>query len=230
MVDSDFIDQFFADLNKGLSVRDFLSKLDAVTNSIRIAGFTKQHRLGSGKFKKLADEIRPVARYCRLHLMEQDRVSFALDSSYPDCVVSKNGCSFDVEVTLADALKRHHLMRELNEAGRGRGYVAVDELAGRQAFKSAMSECARSYSTAEVVDIVFRDLLKCAERKSRHTGDVLLIELDLQALPLSRYEEHLSHFASAVKALQFDTVYMTGRTDQGDSCLQLKNTGNTPEK
>jgi len=223
MGDQTELDDFYEALKNGVSVDTFLRRYDEIFPIIHKLGFTEDYRLGRGKLKCLSDEITPVARFCRFHTRVHDKICFALDETYPDCIIEfDNGRRLEVEVTVANALKRKNLMTELNNSGKGRGFINVHEDAPHQDFLNSMEAEPKAYSTDEVIECVRHDLLLRAERKKFHQGDTLLVELDLVILPSCRWQEHLATFSREVESLSFENIFLTGRGSRGDLCMRIK--------
>ena len=61
----------------------------------------------------------------------------------------------------------------------------------------------------------------CARKKSKFTGDTLLIDASLETLPGNRWDDFWKALANEVGKLTFDEVYVTGRSDQ-EICRRIK--------
>lgn len=160
--------------------------------------------------------------------MLEDSINFAFDNTFPDCVIRQpSGLKRDIEVTVAQALKRLHLMEDLNREGISRGFLNVPEDASRRCFDRAMTEEPEAYSTEQAIRLIEHDLALRAEGKKFHKGDIPLIEADLEPLPPSRWEEFVGQLAESVRGLAFQEVYLTGRGLDGDIAMLLKRDGDS---
>lgn len=219
----DQLEVFYAAIKRGLTVAEFLSQLDQIRVFIHSHGLTEDYRLARGRVKKLCDEVTPVARFVRMHSKTEDWISFALDDQYPDCLLChKDGSKREIEVTIALARERFHLMKELNETGIGRGFIGIPDNAPSEQFNLAMTRDRRAYSTVEVIDSIEHAIDLCAQNKLRYRGNTLIIEADLLTLPSTRWLESLARFSKKVSALNFAEVHLTGFGNDGDICLRLK--------
>ena len=76
--EEDKLDDFYTTIKSGTTVSNFLEKYECIFRFIHSEGLTKDYRLGSGRVKKLRDEVTPVARFVRQFAAPTDRISFAL--------------------------------------------------------------------------------------------------------------------------------------------------------
>jgi hypothetical protein len=221
--DKDRLDCYYTALKAGLTVGVFLEQHRRVLEFVHAHGLTEDYRLGRGRTKKLRDEVAPVARFARTCTEPNDRIRFALNDTYPDCVICHaDGRKREIEVTIAQARKRLFLMKELNEKGIGRGFVDVREDVSTTQMRDAMEREPEAYSTDQVVNCIQYDIDLRAQRKKWHQGDTLLVEVDLEVLAPSRWEDFLTRFTENVRGLSFHEVYLTGRGDNGDTALRIK--------
>lgn len=219
----DQLEDFYAVLKSGTTVATFLSQYDKIIQFVHARGLTENYRRGNGRVKKLRDEISSVARFVRTYAESEDQILFALGDTYPDCVVCRrDGSKRQIEVTVAQALERLYVMKELNEKGTGRGFLGLSDDAPHQEFRDQMGHERRMYSTDEAVQGIINAIKICAENKRHYQGDVLLIEAPLGTLPMDRWVQSKQLFSEKAKALQFCEVYVTGRSDDHDICLQIK--------
>jgi hypothetical protein len=216
------LDDFYAALRGGLPVSALIAGYERMVDLTHAAEMTAEFRLGSGQLKKLKDEVLPVVRFVRLHATADDLVRFAIGSSYPDCEwVPVGKRKREIEVTVGQAKERLHTMRELNECGKSRGFVGLSDSEPQTAFEEVMRQPREGYSIERVVRCVSEALASCVENKSRHQGDILLIEItNLQTLPDEQWLRHLTSFQEAVHDAPFAEVYMTGRSHD-NICLRL---------
>lgn len=226
----DELDDFYDVLRSGITVESFLEKQAEILGFMHAWGLTNDYRLGKGRVKKLRDEIVPVARFVRAHAKPEDRIRFALDDTHPDCTLChQDSRRREVEVTVAQAQERFHLMKELNEKGTARGFLGITDDSARQDFKDRMGCERKAYSTEEVLRCIQSAIELCAQNKLRYRGDTLLIEAPMETLPVDQWSQLPERFADneQLKALSFSEVYVTGSSGDGsgwakDICLKIK--------
>ena len=219
----DKLDDFYEILRMGLTVERFLHLRKEIFGFVHSHELTKDYRLGRGRVKRLCDEVTPVARFVRECAKPEDWVSFTMDSQYPDCVVChQDGRKRELEVTMAQARERFHLMSDLNETGTSRGFIGLTDNTPTQHFKDAMGSERQAYSTDEVISCIQHAIQLRVRKKKKYKGNTLLIEADLLILPSARWDEFRTRFTKEAKVLNFCEVYLTGRGDSGDIILKIK--------
>jgi len=134
----DRLAEFFGVLRGETTVGDFLETFERLIPRMHAAGLGDQYRLASDDLKKLRDEISPVARFVRAHANPKDRISFALNNTFPDCTLyHRNGRTRGIEVTVARGLARFNEMTEMNECGETRGFIELQDNASRTDIAAA---------------------------------------------------------------------------------------------
>ena len=219
--EEDPLDDFYTTIKNGTTVSNFLEKYERIFTFIH-PDLTEDYRLGSGRVKKLRDEVTPVARFVRKFAAPADRISFALSDAAPDCCVTHEGTRRrEIEVTVAQGRERYELMRELNQNGIGRGFLGLSDDAPTDHFKERMNQPKKGYDTEEIVRTFICAVAICARKKSKFTGDTLLIDAPLETLPANRWDNFWESLANEVEKLTFDEVYVTGCSDQ-EICRRIK--------
>ena len=217
------LDDFYAALKSGTTVANFLERYDGIIWFIHKEGLTKDYRLGSGRVKKLRDEVSPVTCFVRMHAAPEDRICFAPDDTAPDCIVKHGDDRLrEIEVTVAQARERLNVMTELNQTGTGRGYLGLSDDAPTEDFLRRMDQPRIAHSTEEIGRSIICAVAICARKKSKSRGDTLLIETPLETLPADRWDNFRVPLAETVKDLTFPEVYVTGRSGDRDICLRIK--------
>ena len=220
--EEDKLDDFYTTIKSGTTVSNFLEKYDCIFRFIRSEGLTEHYRLGSGRVKKLRDEVTPVARFVRKFAELEDRILFALSDKTPDCCVMHEGNRLrEIEVTVAQGTERFYVMRELNETGTGRGHLGLSDDAPTDHFKERMNQPRSGYTGEEIGRTLICAVAICARKKSRFTGDTLLIDAPLETLPGNRWDDFWKALANEVGKFTFNEVYVTGRSDQ-EICQRIK--------
>ncbi len=236
----DFKDNFEAyweTLRNGTTVGDFLEGFKCIIPHMQTAGLVGQYRRGRKEsgidLKKLRDEVSPVARFIKVYARPEDKISFLLDNGFPDCTVChQDGLKRGIEVTLARGKARFLGMTELNQYGETGGLIELQDDALKEDIKAAKEQRKEKeqrremYSTDDAINNVVSAVEISAERKERHEGHTLLIEVvpDMHALPKVRWlclPKRLADNAT-VKALKFSEVYVTGICGESDLILKIK--------
>ncbi len=218
----DDLDDFYAALKRGATVASFLEDYQRIKEFIHAAGLTEDYRLARGRTKKLSDEVVPVVRFVRMNASSEDRISFALDNTSPDCLVRhEDGRLREIEITVIQARERFNVMAELNTTGTGRGFIGLSDDAPTEEFNAKMDQPSVGYSTDEVSQSIIRGVALAARRKRNHQGHTLLIEAPLQTLAAERWDEFRAQLAEKVKELAFSEIYVTGRSKR-DICLRIQ--------
>ncbi|WP_151611564.1 hypothetical protein [Sinorhizobium alkalisoli] len=230
--DSDALDDFYAALKEGLAVDDFLRRRKQIFQFVKSIGLIDDYVLGRRRMAKLRDEVTPAARFVRGHARPDDEIQFALDGTYPDCVVrNRHGCKREIEVTVARAQERLALMERAIKGGEVRGIINVQDheelvVFRRPAEHAGDPDKVGAYSTEQLFSLIVDAVETRAKRKARHKGDTLLIEIlpDMYALTDDRVRdlEALLLQSEEVKRLSFSDVYVLGYGHQGDICMKIK--------
>jgi hypothetical protein len=220
----DALDIFVDRVKRGICVEEFLSCYDELFSFVHSSGLTADYRAARGRLKCLRDEITPAVRFIRLHAAPGDQVQFSMSSEVPDCIISHREPRWDrtVEITVAQARERFHLMTELNETGTGRAFTGLVDDNSTSEFLSVMNGERQVYSTTEAQSVITRAILRCAERKAHSEAHTLLIEGPLRLLPHVRWQEIVPQLRQLVQVLRFSEVYLVGDHDDDSLCLRLK--------
>lgn len=229
----DALDDFYAALREGLTVESFLRRCEQIFQFIKSYGLTDDYVLGRGRVDKLRDEVILVARLVREHAHPDDRIQFALDNSYPDCVLRGHGRSErQIEVTVARAQERLTLMeRSIRTGNEIHGIIKLPD--GEPLFnfrshaeKASDPDKAEAYSTEQLFSLIIDAVEKRAKRKAYHQADTLLVEVvpDMYYLADNRCRDLQKPLLQSkeVKRPSFADVYVVGYGHQGDICLKIK--------
>lgn len=230
---TDRLEDLYATLRTGTTVKSFLEKRANIFEFIRTQGLAEDYRLGKGRLKQLRDEVTPVARFIRTqHAGPNDQIRFALGNTAPDCIISRSdGSTLQIEVTVARARERCALMEKLNEVGEIHGLIDLVDDAPLQQFRERAEENAdpnkaQAYSAEMAIDLIADSVKHRAERKVGHQADILLIEIvpDMYALSGRRWDELRAELVKnpTIRNLVFGDVYLTGYGESGDLCLKIK--------
>jgi hypothetical protein len=228
----DKLDEFYAALKGGLTIEDFLRWREQIFRFVKSSGLTDDYVLGRGRVDKLRDEVIPVARFVKEHARPDDKIRFALDDSFPDCVVSnQHGRQREIEVTVARAKERVALMEQAIKGEEIHGIINLQdckELSDfrRHAEQAGDRDKVEAYSTEQLFGLIIDAVEQRAKRKAFLQADTLLIEVvpDMYGLADNRCPDlqNLLLLSEEVKQLSFSDVYIVGYGHQGDICLKIK--------
>jgi hypothetical protein len=216
------LDGFYSVLRNRTTVAEYISRYEALFPLIHSNGLTANYRLAKGPFKRLRDEITPVFPFAQQHAALDDEIQFPLDDGPHDCNIwhRAQGRHRTIQITVVHGHARFRIMTELNAAGCSRGFLALNDDSGKQAFNDAMGREREMYSTARAQQVMLRAFSLCAEKKRRSTSDTLIIGASTQMLPRSRWQETQPALADLFAENTFSEVYVA--SDDDEFCWQLK--------
>lgn len=218
------LEEFYADLQQGIAVREFLARYPSVIDFVHAQGLTSSIRLGAGRCKRLRDELSPARRFAQASAGPDDLIQFPLDCGAVDCnIVTPSGTIRKIQITIAQARERLNLMRELESTKIGRGYLGVMDDAPTDEFNRAISRPRVMYSTTGAQNTLSRAFALCIERKADPKGaDTLLIDAPLNILPMIRITEIVPQLRQIASASRFPSVFLVGDGEFRQSCFRLK--------
>jgi hypothetical protein len=220
----DELDEFYADLQDGIVVREFLERYPLVLDFVHANGLTSSIRLGAGRCKRLRDELSPARRFAQAAAGLNDLIQFPLDSGPIDCnIVTSRRHIRKIQITVAQARERLNLMHELESRGSGRGYLGVTDDAPMAEFEQAIHRPRMMYGVSGAQETLCRAVSLCINRKAEPKGaDTLLIDAPLNILPLARIEETMPRLRSCARVSGFRDVFLVGDGEFRQSCFRLK--------
>lgn len=204
------------------AIDDFTRMVDAYFRDPRTPLEVEAYRLGKGRntFKKFRDEVVPAYHFI-LATSISGSIRFALSDSVPDCWIKHgDGHTFrGLEITRANVKEQVWLARELNQHGRGRGFLGLSDDDSDATYAQKMQQEGRAYSTDEALTARVDGIIRCLERKNSPTkakdynGCELLVEalIDSEQLPIERWEAILPQLRDATKSSVFERVHLIGR-------------------
>ena len=145
-------------------------------------------------------------------------MAFSLDDSPDDARWYSGTETRALQATVIFGQARHHLMKELNEKGCGRGFLPIPDGEDDKAFIKAMDEPDSGYSTEQYVDVMLRSIAKVLTRKKGHSIGILVIDAPISAEYMR--EEVVNSLPDLLigRGLAIDAVaYLVNR----DKCIRL---------
>jgi hypothetical protein len=169
-------------------------------------------REGKGAWKKLAEEVFPVAAYLSATTAPQTRVRFPLDSEPPDAwLLDENGKpQSGIEVTGALARARAEIAKSLRENKPTAGFLALQDNASSAAFAAARERGRILHSRKHVDQTLIDGIVASLGKKANaqlpdHT---LLVVAPLGSSPNLDPDEIRTAVADAVEPLSFASVIL----------------------
>lgn len=220
MFDVDKLNEFYEEISsdEGISIGSFQDSLKSLFQDQRSSSDIENFRLGKSPWKKLRDEITPVSRFIEFNDIGADRIRFPLDNHTPDCWllfdVSEN---LGVEVTIERGREKYHLAKELNETGRGRGFIGIQDDSSQTKFDERLSKPRTMFSSEQALEATKAGIIRCLSRKNEtkyKNIHYLLIQVHLNNLPKERWSLIKDDLRQVAKKLLFQEIHVIG--DAGD--------------
>lgn len=169
-------------------------------------------REGKGSWKKLAEEIFPVAAYLSATAVPQARVRFPLDSEPPDAwLLDENGKpGAGIEVTGALARARAEIAKSLRDHKPVPGFLGLQDNASSAAFAAARERGRILHSRKHIDETLIDGIVASLEKKAKaqlpdHT---LLVVAPLGSSPNLDPDKVREALAGAVGHLSFASVVL----------------------
>ncbi|MBK6742694.1 MAG: hypothetical protein IPG66_06805 [Hydrogenophilales bacterium] len=222
--------QEFYDLisvESGIDTYEFFSQFDALFLAERSQQDLDDYRLGRKPWKKLRDEVSPVSRFLRYAEISSAQVRFPLNDKAPDCwLVTSDGGSYGIEVTIARGRERYHRTTEMIEKGLGRGFIGIQDDEPQESFTNRMSKPRLAYSSEQALKTTKLGILRCLSRKNDYAkyGDIfyLIIETDLNLLPHERWLPIIDELSNAAHNLPFCEIHVIGDSETTPKGFRIK--------
>ena len=211
----------------GIDTHDFYSQFDALFLDKRSQQDLDDYRLGRKPWKKLRDEVSPVSRFLRYAEIAPAQVRFPLNDKAPDCwLVTSDGSSYGIEVTIARGRERYHTTTEMIENGMGRGFIGIQDDEPQESFTNRMSMPRVAYSSEQALEATKRGILRCLSRKNDYAkyGDIfyLIIETDLNLLPHERWLLINDELSIVAHDLPFREIHVIGNSETTSKGFRIK--------
>jgi len=192
-------------------IPEFEASMASYFSGPRSTAEVQTYRSRSGSQKKLRDELTPVLHHFQF-LKVEGEVRFALNDDVPDCWVRANASAVPhgMEVTIAQAREQHHLGKELNEKGVGRGFLGLPDSAPSAVFTARLARPRDMHSTEAALYAVREGIKSCIAKKakSKYRGFDLLIEAPLGSLPRARWSLVQDELRAAARETPFHRVHV----------------------
>lgn len=226
---SEALEIFYKSVSRpeGINIGEFQAQLKSLFAGQREDSDVNDYRRGKKPWKKLRDEIVPVANFLLMYRkIKVDRVWFPLDNKTPDSwLILENGDSLGVEVTVERGRERFHLAKELNEKNEGRGFIGVQDDSSQTEFDNQMSNPRTMFTTDQALEATKAGVIRCLTKKNAprfKNVHFLIIESHLTVLPKECWCSIVSELSLEAAKLPFHEVYVIGDTDENPWGFQIK--------
>lgn len=215
------IEEVLSQVTDWILVDDFIQLVEAHFHGPRTPQEIAHYRLGKGRktFKKFRDEIVPAYHFV-VATGISGSIRFALSDSMPDCWIRHEGrpTPRGIEVTRANVKEQVWDARELNQHGRGRGFLGLSDDDPDAMYADKIRREPSGHSTNKVLEAGVAGILRCIERKNvaREARDCSRYELLVEGyiheklLPLSYWDEILPRLRDAAAHSIFERVHLIG--------------------
>jgi hypothetical protein len=184
------------------------------------------YRLSRRAWKKLADEVTPVASLLRTFYPDACRLQFSLSSEPPDAWLwlAQRERPIGLEVTIALGTERHHLAHDMMQMGIGKGFLGISDDAPRSAFAHALRRPRITHSTKHSFLALIDGIARCLQRKDhpKFRGYILLIQAPLRALPRHHWQALKNRLERRARKLPFAEVYVVKDRGMRPEGIRLK--------
>lgn len=129
-----------------------------------------------------------------------------------------------IEVTIAQARERLHLMQELVENGVGRGFIGLPDNAAQAEYDRAIARPRTMYSSDQAINATKAGVLSCLQKKNKpkYEGMVLLVQAPLGSISEERWFPMIEELKEVAAQLPFAEVHLVGGRDMGPQSMRLK--------
>jgi len=168
----------------------------------------------------------PVSHFLKFKDIEIGRIRFPLDNSAPDCwLLNDHSDDFGIEVTIERGREQYHLMKEMIQTGKGRGFIGIQDDAPQNEFDDRMSNLPTAYTSEKILEATKDGILCCLSKKNdpKYKGvSCLLIEVFLGGLPKERWDTIKQEISREAINLPFQEVHIIGDADTKLWGFQIK--------
>jgi hypothetical protein len=215
----------YSRLTEWIAVSEFKTILADYFHGPRTAAELADLRARRGALKKLSDEVTPILHHIQF-TKAKGEIRFTLNDQVPDCWFREHSSSQaqGIEVTVAQGRERHLLGKELNEKGRGRGFLGLPDDAPSEAFSKKLAHGRVMYSTDQALKVITAGIKSCLEKKKKqkYAGLNLLIDAPLRSLPRQRWSVVEDELRSAAAGMPFHEIHVIGNQDDCPFGLRIK--------
>lgn len=169
------------------------------------------YREGRGVWKKLHDEVVPVAHFLDGRYPDDARVRFPLDDQPPDAWLMIDGePPVGIEVTAALARAGHEVAKSMAGGGAIPGFIGLQDNATSQQFAAARAR-GRVLHSKKGIDAAVDDAITMrlsAKDQQKFAEQILVITAPLGSSPDRSAQEFQAGHGAKAATLPFSEVYL----------------------
>jgi hypothetical protein len=208
----------------GVSVTELKSMLADFTERPRSRADTRFYREGGKPWKKLKEEVVPVAVFLGETAPPDARVRFPLDDGPADAWLSVgNDEPIGIEVTGALARARMEVGASLADGKPVPGFIGLQDDATSEAFARVRARGRITSARVSVDKTIDEAILRRLEAKdkAKYAGHILLIDAPLGSSPNRKPADLQAKHGARAAALPFAAVYLLDAA-RSSSIVRLK--------
>ncbi|NEX91189.1 hypothetical protein [Caulobacter sp. 17J65-9] len=212
---------------QGIDIGEFLATLDEHFARQRSLIDVQAYREGRKPWKKLADEVVPVAAFLR-HVGITGQVRFPLNDQPPDAWVREASSEAEVgiEVTRVLARSKVETARSLQDKPVVPGFLGLSDKASPEAYKQAKKRGRILNSRRGIERAIEGSITERLAGKSapKFQGQKLLLVTPLGSAPDHDWEPLCERLQPVAKGTAFDQIFLVGEASSSPPVLLFDRT------
>jgi hypothetical protein len=196
---------------EGLGAAELVQCLDEAFAMARSSSDVQAYREGKKPWKKLVEEVVPVARFLKWAGL-QGSIRFPLDDQPPDAWFHEAGHTeaTGIEVTRALARSRVELARDVRDAPVGRGFQNLPDHASQKDFDQARARGRITNSRGSIQAAIENSAIDRLRAKvdSKYEGQLLLLLAPLGSAPQHDWAPTCNRLTPEAEKTFFSKVFL----------------------
>jgi hypothetical protein len=195
----------------GMDIREFLATFDEHFERPRAKADVQAYREGRKPWKKLADEVAPVAAYLRQAKIT-GRIRFPLNDQPPDAWLLDTGANAEngIEVTRVLARPKVELAQRLRDEPVAPGFLGLADDAPAEVYQLAKKRNRITNSRKGIEGAIEASITERLARKSdpKFKGQTLVLVTPLGSAPENDWEPLKARLHTQAAETAFDRIFL----------------------
>lgn len=212
---------------EGMDIGAFLATLDEHFARPRSKADIQAFREGKKPWKKLADEVMPVAAYLR-QTNTTGRIRFPLNDQPPDAwlLKTKSNAEIGIELTRVLARPKRELAKALPERGVGPGFLCLPDDATTDTYRRAVERGRVTNSRKGIEAAIEASIAERLADKSgsKFKGQTLVLVTPLGSAPDHDWEPLKARLQALAAKTAFDRIFLIDEAKSGQPVLLFSRT------